>query len=183
MEKLKCKVVMLSATKANQPTFMIHKESGGSLRYVNTTAITSNNQHLYLTSDREIKKGDWCIYPNNIVGKLSHPYDGETLYNSKQIEATTDATLELPLIPQSFIEEYVAKQGKIDEVMIAMDVFDCTANGVQKTIIDTLTKDDCIIIVPIKESWTREEVIELCTKALYDGHRIVVIEEWIKENL
>lgn len=83
-----------------------------------------NPQHLYFTSDEEIKEGDWCInekYPNK-------PFKNINLEKGQgviKIIATTNTKLVLsdkfttydilPQIPQSFVEKY-AKQGGIDEV-------------------------------------------------------------------
>ena len=96
----------------------------------NTPNNIKSYQHLYFTSDEEIKKGDWCI-----CDKKLFKYKGKSKWQStKKIIATTDKKLTIQQfkeptgldifnaiaqIPQSFIEEYV-KQGGIDEVELDM---------------------------------------------------------------
>ena len=108
------KVIMLpTEDKSN----LINDKAIG-LQY-NSNTLGYNPQHLYFTSDEEIKEGDWCInekYPNK-------PFKNINLEKGQgviKIVATTDTTFTQPIpyfpqIPQSFIKEYV-KQGGIDEV-------------------------------------------------------------------
>jgi hypothetical protein len=105
------------------------------------------HNHLYITTDEEIKEGDW-IYETDLntinqAGKNYKPND-----NDRKIIATTDPKLlsrkgqeikevqeklnepfplsvmknnwYLPQIPQSFIEEY-CKAGGIDKVMVEVE--------------------------------------------------------------
>ena len=82
--------------------------------------------HIYVTTDDEIKEGDWFIAIDSSIQRAKSNY--EKLPNDKKIIATTDPELkddvciggahfdeQLPQIPQSFIEEY-CKVGGIDEV-------------------------------------------------------------------
>ena len=100
-------------------------------------------QHLYLTSDEEIKEGDWVIYKGRIVQASIKTQLRIINITSKKIIATTDKSLEislgkpykadmntiihprkqLPQIPQSFIEAYVKAEGKIDEVQVEMEQY------------------------------------------------------------
>jgi len=180
MEKLLvipfCKVIMLP-TK-DRSSLGVNENQIPNGRY--DPAVYHEAQHLYLVSEREIKEGDWCIYPNRIIGKLSHPYDGKTFINSKKIEATTDPSLGLPVIPQSFIEEYVAKQGNVKEVMVEM------MNDEVFVYDEQSERNNTIIISPVKESWTREEVRILLKLAVIVWTKNISEEEidkWINENL
>ena len=99
-------------------------------------------QHLYFVSEREIEVGDWFLSDGRLSKSFPPMYnvekcidiDNEWIYGningkdlgnnpnfSLKIEATTDPSLNLPLIPQSFIKEYVEEQGEIDEVMIEIE--------------------------------------------------------------
>jgi hypothetical protein len=149
MKKLKCKVVMLPTEKSMlvKPNKLSNLDGSGQLfiphfEYKSVRGYTSDliltAQHLYLVSDREIKKGDWFIVQlyditstpmklsleqvktitDEIWVNQSSIVTCRHIENCSRVEATTDPSLNLPLIPQSFIEEYVSKQGKIEEVYI-----------------------------------------------------------------
>lgn len=219
MEKLKCKVVMLPTEKAS---YLTHRAADGELMYsyklfANHGETINTNQYLYFTSKREIKEGDFFL-------------DGTTIYSTPnertlkainvddracfKIEATTDPSLELPLIPQSFIEKYVEKQGKIDEVMIDIneiedveslsnyDENEIWLNGELMMCYDhrittgrdkylatipfiKTRPDNTVIVSKVKDTWTRDEVIELIGK--YDekfAHTsMATFSEWINNNL
>ena len=107
-------------------------------------------QHLYLTSDEEIKEGNWCLYNKNhnsrnpywelfkcgkIENEEMHPISkGKLLLWCRKIVATTDKSLmtyiqptgtvkgSLPQIPQQFQEEYCKAEG-IDEVYVEMEKY------------------------------------------------------------
>ena len=111
----------------------------------------SKLQYLYLVSHRKIKEGDYYYdnlgYPN--VKRVNHLHLIQQDYpnNRIKIEATTDEDLasksNLPLIPQSFIETYVEKQGKIEEVEVEMEVVErIKINNNNKCIISILQKEE-----------------------------------------
>ena len=132
-------------------------------------------QHLYLISSREIKESDWFIYDSIITntGKINLPMSTPKY----RIEATTDPSLGLPLIPTKWIEEvYVPSQGKIKQVCLKSNdqgkIPDCYDEQ-QWREEDYDTKKKClqwsptlegrggerhVIILPIKDSWNREEL-------------------------
>ena len=169
---LRCSVVMLDASKASEITLII-MVGDGSLAY-NSQKLNSSfdkfnvNKHLYLISNREIKEGDWLY--SNITNSFCQRINMADGYNKnvfKRIEVTTDTSLNLPLIPQSFIEKYVSVQGNIKEVMIEIvdnrneEWFGDNETGQpfwnSKIEIKT-RKDNTVIIHPIKDNWNREEV-------------------------
>jgi hypothetical protein len=105
-------------------------------------------QHLYITTDEEIKEGDWFIntgsggHPtpkvyqanseNSKAFKEFGPYpeirkiiaSTDPKLNSNQIEPYDTSKpygIEFPQIPQSFIEEY-CKVGGIDEVLVEYEI-------------------------------------------------------------
>ncbi len=67
------------------------------------------NRNIYITSDEEIKKGDWCINPkNNNVMKVGHY--GHYGYSSKKIILTTDPFLindYVQEVPEDFLKWFV----------------------------------------------------------------------------
>lgn len=164
-------------------------------------------QHLYITTDEEIKEGDWFIHPDATVPQNDFNY---VYADCKKIIATTDTLLvashedydnfdtALPKIPQSFIEEY-CKAGGIDEVLVEVELkmevtsysksgcgnFEPLSTGKPK-----LNPDNTIIIHPVKEKmYSREEVIRLCEKAAEWGYENMldnegeITNQWIEENL
>ena len=132
MESKEVNVIMLATEDI---TGLLHGNQ--TTRYVPGLRIEPTNgyvsQHLYFTSDDEIKEGDW-LYDTALKHILQLPLvhvkcgcDGQF----KKIIATTDPKLRvgggtglrqdsisvsIPQIPQSFIESYV--KNPVDEVLL-----------------------------------------------------------------
>lgn len=159
--------------------------------YFFTDAIgtPSESKHLYITSDDEIKEGDWCIFNNHIIkyNKPSNPH----FY--KKIIATTDTSLRnfegtvstyignsLPQPSQQFIEMFVKWYNKdevITDVLVECEeYFDndkvsklniaeyCSDDYHKLTISSKLKinpKDNTITIKSIKDNWNRENLHKL----------------------
>lgn len=151
------------------------------IRYMKSQ--TRMHKHLYLVLDREIKEGDyyidtlakhqkvWKMYPEGIDLSLNE---------MRRIEATTDKSLGLPLIPQSFIEEYVSKQGKINKVYIELEnAFEHLSPNDSPIWQVKLDKEDEVIILPVKDSWNREE---LANAFLAGQHSSLSFDEWFNKN-
>lgn len=190
-------------------------------------------QHLYILSDEEIKKGDWCIMTNDFgdkyivlvtILKTSDDYiEVRLIINNqknccskdklKKIIATTDVSLNYNIhgqstitkIPQSLIDYFVEEHNKgniITKVMLEYEpkrqklttgelVIGSSADyNLQLKI----NPDNTINIQAPKDSWTRDEVIELFEKYQYDYAQWVlkmeddingkpIPSEWIKENI
>lgn len=162
--KLKCRVVRLSGT-------------GGPIiktTYKNTIVITQVHkylpegfvsEHLYLVSDREIKEGDWIIHEGNPPAQVTSSNRKLVCEDCRKIEATTDPSLGLPLIPQKWIEEaYVANQGKVGEVYISM-----AENG--NPWYRNLAHPE-VIILPSKESFTKQDMEDAWFHG-YEGEKTV----------
>lgn len=193
--KLRCNVVMLSTEEKaeefvktkNRICFDSHLKELTIVSYPNRHRMLP--QHLYFTSKREIKEGDNMLLKNNHPkGRLrkcfyieedqlmiDNPKDENRGYGFCKheevwkIEATTDQSLGLPLIPQSFVEKYVEKRGNIKEVMIEMEYLpgyrieaDPMVHGEKVKV----RKDGTVICSPVKDMWTREEVIEKMKRSI-----------------
>ena len=201
MEK-KCKVVML-VTNPNDET------SKGIW-----VAKDRNWCHLFILSDEEIKKKEWLYdefglrqarWDTNGIG--TKPTDGNNQY---KVIATTDSTLNLPLIPESFIALYIEKYNKgnvIDRMLVEYDIIQKTTyeeatasdGGYYNRPIITETEklkinpsDNTISIQRKKESWTREEVISEIKKINNVWSSLLTarnanlendINDWVEENL
>ncbi len=123
-----------------------------------------NYQHVYLVSDRDIERTDnyWCPYFGHIYGcDIRGPFEKKT---SKKIEACTDPSLGLPPIPQSFIEEWVKKHGKIKEVYIQ-----ATSAG-YPTINNEFNGE--VIILPTNDSWDKQDLKKELNNAYNEGMRV-----------
>lgn len=211
MEKLKCKVVMLTNDELIKKGHLIFDQIYPHKASCDHQEVGSfcKNAHLYFVSDREIKEGDWflsddrltiytpaeykvqkCIKIQNgwIYRHISQPDESYNPDWSFKIEITTDSTLGLPLIPQSFVEKYVAKQGGIEYVMInILQSPDRTEYIIQ------IRSDNTVICSAVKDAWNREEVKALLLQAYNRGEEdgsddstgwnTGTIEEWIEQQL
>lgn len=167
--------------------------------------------HLYITSDEEIKEGDWFINRQYMIEEDKEEYAiwrcGDITPNSnpKKIIATTDTNLLkdyseqslndfacLPQPSQEFILQYIEEYNKgnvISDVEVEYDkaTYDKWLENGASPVFDILkvNPDNTINIKPIKNSWSREEVIEVINKFSYencdDAYRNN--DKWIEENL
>jgi len=205
--KKKCNVVMLSTNKktklflrVDKPSLLLYNVSVGQSK----TSMTHQGYYLYITSDDEIKEGDWFINHYNDVVFATKEIVNDLTINHKKIIASTDPELILcsgcrrskhiegaiytcsckalciPQIPLSFIKEYV--KTPVDKVMVEFN-----EEGIVKI---GRGGERTIIISPLEEKmYSREEVITLIDDLLMTypemlGTHIWSIKgKWIKENL
>ena len=169
--------------------------------------------HLYIISDKVVKKGDYYIH-KELDSKLDSVKqlleDGEFL--AKKIIATTDPKLRersiitetdksiihsvMPRIPQSFIEEY-CKAGGIEYVDVEYEDANYGAlftykDGSTETIIAQKLK-----VYPIhntitthrivEKMYSREELTSFAKYAIKNGfglnHTESLFDKWVEENL
>ena len=165
------KVIMLPTEDVNTSP-IVKWGNPGELR-LTTTQFNNNGrwkgQHLYLTSDEEIKEGDWYLFHGGLGlhPKLMQWKEKITKGKRYKIVATTDTTFFEPIpyypkIPQSFIEAYVKAEGKIDEVQVE---YDLTVVGVPNLYDIRTREDNTVIISPIVEYWKNE--MEKCKESPY----------------
>lgn len=186
MTKQKMQVVMLATDKQSSIVQHIHKNINTlHYRYNNNLYQHEDyiNQHLYITSNDEIKEGDWIydrahdriIQFDNLVVN-----GGSCSDHCVKIIATTNSSLKiwshtcfsgeeiynkLPQIPDSFIKEYVESNGTIKEVEVEMEEttpMQKTINDMTKQILFTsqvkTNPDNTIIIHSKPKLYTREDV-------------------------
>lgn len=190
---------------------------GNKLRYHVEGFINSeswNNQYIYFTSKDEIKEGDWFELNREIfqcksrdeIRQLSREHEV-----TQRIEMSSDPSLNLPLIPESFINLYAEKQGAIKEVEVEIgqsvpithgDAFPDyeedrlkmggTPNRVLAHAFDSSkikTNPDNTVIWSLKEEkmYSRRELINILNR--YDSSILTIpsgkkwINDWIEENL
>lgn len=154
MEK-EVQVVMLPRNTATSPNeYFLNKVNDEKLEWNNwMKAWSANPQYLYFISNDEIKKGDIYMYveTKHIQVCILSPVDP---VNAKKIVASTNPSLGLPAIQQSFIEAYVKANGKIEKVSLEMrlhpDCNDCHNFGDEwgiKDYILKLTPQNEVIVV------------------------------------
>ena len=161
-----------------------------------------NNQHLYLVSDEEIKEGDWyytslehdrpwickCKSIDKskeywLDGHLKYVGGAQGKWGSYKIIATTDKSLGLPLIPESFVKEWTEKQGKIEYVHLSY----CEES--KNFWFKNLLAPE-VIILPTKDSFSRDEVKDIdkahkryIIDSLKDKGKIMLsFDEWFDKN-
>lgn len=79
-----------------------------------TQESTPLHQHIYFVSERKIQEGDWMTDGNAVY--KAPPADA--YIGLFKIEATTDDSLGLRLIPSLFIHGYIKEKGNINYVNI-----------------------------------------------------------------
>lgn len=99
----------------------------------------------------------------------------------------------IPQIPQSFIEAYVKAEGKITEINVEIEMLNIDEirergkGFLNQDNSKIKTREDGTIIIHPSKAYTREEVKNLCTKALVlqgvFATKEKLINKWIEENL
>lgn len=187
----RCSIVMLPTEKA---TASIGKD------LINTLYLFTINfepQHLHITSDEEIKEGDWFLnitkntihqcneVNNNICSGLNHgEYHGK--FECRKIIASTDSNLMLrfndgsgfytcPQPSQEFIDKCISEYNKgniIADVMVEYDEEPTNDGNADKYTTLHINPDNAINIIGIKDSWDRKEMQNLLIKAMGDAVKI-----------
>jgi hypothetical protein len=183
-------------------------------------AVGYKTFYLYFLSNDEIKDNDWFLQRGHRIKQCKNDSKAANkLESCKKIIATTDSSLKKPsgeiypewnYVPQpsqEFIEKYIKlyNQGNtIIDVLVEYKIGKCNCrtggifdgcinefNTCKNSILKINPKDNTLTIHPIKDSWNREEVIELCKKAYDDGFHQGTLRDspckdnsfWIEENL
>ena len=123
-------------------------------------------QHLYFTTDEEIKEGDWMM---NLNGDkiYQHFGNGGDFEQWNKIIATTDPELELPQPSQAFIKAY-CEQGGFDEVDVEYEeIITCKlCNKSEEECSDNFTcegnmiGEDILKVDPIHNTITTHRIVE-----------------------
>ena len=124
---LKCEVIDLDAKESRLGYSDVSKSFCFFHNKPIKKGVTAYNPRcLYFTSDREIKKGDWYFVPNQMMGyaHVSNQEHDENILaslNAVKIEASSDYSIDTPVIPLSFVEEYASKEGIIKNIEIELN--------------------------------------------------------------
>jgi hypothetical protein len=181
--------VMLPTESPDSP---IIKTEGGFIINIFNDVNLGNHQHLYLTSDEEIKEGDWYLdttlilknslddLEEEIIGKIIATTDKSLMKQAsvgKQLDV--EAFEFLTQIPESFIKYYVEKQGEVGDVELELEKDNYYYNA--------------RVIIPKEEEkmYSRDDMFPYIFKAMSDcmdefhPHDDLepFVTKWIKENL
>lgn len=169
-------------------------------------------QHLYFLSDEEIKEDNF-YYNGKYIEKATKELMPLNNGVNKKIITTTDkslrinvdmfddpnieSTLPLPQPSQSFLEVFVKEYNKGNQIKKVMVEYEegkrwlyTDGKGKEHGELQLkIKKDNTITIREVKDSWTREEVIDICYK--YKGHildmqrvgRTESESQWFEKNL
>lgn len=190
-----CGVVMLDTDTPSKFGFLTQKGKDvfNDLRWFKghelPKILDSVNQHLYITSDDEIKDNDKYIENGMIFTAHSNFVRLRQDPNIKKIIATTDTSLGLPQPSDKFIQAYIEAYNKGEKIeKIAVYGKYESSNDWKYSL-----KNNNIIIKKVKDSWTRDEVEQLLIKHQSDYRSSVRktspldwsfdIRNWINENL
>jgi hypothetical protein len=191
-------------TRTKKLNWVTGKDSPSDLEQFPQTIIETQNQHLYITSDDELKDGDWC-YDVELkqIDKYSNTWCELAKQNARKIIATTDTLgfvdealsksmggevqRRLPSPSENFIKAYIEAHNNgnaIEDVLIEVEEIKGDLG-----IILSLTnedfklklKDNNIIINKIKIEYTREDMIHALTYGCREGklgrtHSDILIE-------
>lgn len=187
-------VVMLSTDEKASNNGLVINPSTDQIQYNDTitrkgaeyyTEVGFTYNHIYITSNEDIKEGDWCIQNRNYLCKITCNQD-RTQQGLKKIIATTDnLTFDdgynswfIPSPSDGFIKKFIEKYNAgtpITEVMVEYEGH-CGLSGIECHTFYNRNQDcnncnvikanaklkvdsnNCITITAVKDSWTREEV-------------------------
>lgn len=133
--------------------------------------------HLYVLSNEMIHENEWYV-SNNVLFMADSIFDNGNNPNqnkdNKKVIASTDLEC-LPKIQKSFIEKYCILSNSneaINEVRILYSKI-----GYLNL---KINKEGCVILVPVKSTYTKEEVAKLISDF---GRENIAYQLWIKNNL
>lgn len=190
--KKKCRVVMLPT---NQKAKSIAVTNHG-LSYDESDYLAESWNHLYIVSDDQIQVGNTVIkFISDDMSICPVQDEQDLLYISAENElgthitcgkiiASTDYTLNLPSLSQSFIQKY-CEVGGIEEVMVEFvqkdELGECAGIWTPK-----VNKNN-EIISRVKDYWNKEEVIKLINRFHNDFYNTTLDtnsrDRWIEKNL
>jgi len=205
----KCKVELLPSKEFSNVQLdfseKLHLEDGSSI-------ALKEYKHIYITSEEVVNSNDWAY---NVLSKTVvqftedfiayyAPMKDFPMGNYKKIVASTDDLLKFlgksthgtstsdvyskfPKIPTRFIERYVREYNKGNIITVVLVEFTYDNPEPYKNVLQLKVnpEDNTINIKPIKESWSKEELVEILGDFFNDHTNCqnTNIPKWIEENL
>ncbi len=165
--------------------------------------------NIFVTSDEQIKEGDWLIATNIIKEcgfRAIAKADKEQLQcikegiSAEKIIATTDSSLIIagtekwiypqhlsqpsPQFIQAYIEAYNAGNPIVDVMVEYEEVIGRYSKSKDDTyFIPKIDKNNYITITKCKESWSREEVIHIIKRYNNQREDGLSLSKWIEDNI
>jgi hypothetical protein len=157
--------------------------------------ITGQPQHLYFTTDEEIKEGDWVLdmnfmlkdrkpykvlassdlsylnHPKKLIFKIVATTNPELWwdmdrYSLDEEDRQVQGVIMIPKIGLDFVEAQVKKQGDIKEVNLEYKAIDGGFWDMPTVYTLNLRSNGTVIIHPIKEKmYSRTEMLAACSRA------------------
>jgi hypothetical protein len=165
--------------------WLMHNKSQGLMLLKTASLLDGIPQHIYITSDEEIKDGDWCInigrlnetiiFPDKIIGKADYTADVLIGSNWRKIILTTNPTLikdGVQSIDDEFLEWFVNNPSceKVEVDLVSVNEFgsEITVGGYG------LDKFIYKIIIPQEEpkQETLKQVAKRLSKDAYKKHSV-----------
>lgn len=143
-------------------------------------------QHLYITLDEKLNKDEWYCSPMEIVSRYNSIEKLPS--NWRKIIATTNESLGLPQLSKQFIEKYIEEYNKGNQITeVLVEITDSYLESDYKFKLK-LDSQNQITIRKQKDSWSREEVIDLISDwtKMKSGLNMNLpnnFNQWIEENL
>lgn len=164
---------MLSCNRAENSLLLFNLRGGTNLEYHGDRLFTQDylkslsihSYHLYLLSNDEMNKGEWCYNSLNDEIIQAKGLVENDLPNYYKIIATTNKDLSIRLLDEMFVESYVAQYNQnniIEEVFVEWMMADrgsSTTNEWGYVITNTNRINPSII----KTTFTRADIIHALT--------------------
>ncbi len=187
----KNKKIVMSITCVKTDIFMLKKWNRLFYKYDSDDLELNELQfykHLNIISEEHIVVDDWIYNEERksvvlVDCEANAEYANATNYRWKII-ASTDKSLGLPIISDDIVVKFIEEHNNnrpIGCVRVEYDLMYLNANGLwlpfpdhlpehDKKYVLRVYQDNNVSIEHIKESWSREEAIELAKKGYDEGH-------------
>ena len=129
MSKLKCQIILIEATQNSGSlfTFMGRPVEGNPKK-----EFCLKTYHMYFLSKEKIEYGDYyCVPEDKFIGKCNEALESNLSANKEhneyhyKVEASTDSSLGIPVIPVAFLKQYEKELGEIKEIELsATELYD-----------------------------------------------------------
>lgn len=133
--------------------------AAGDLSWSDVAENCKYNQHLYMTSDDEIKEGDWYIDDTNAIRQsvMSDKDYWDRRPNYKKVVTTTDLSLKLPPIPHLFVDHYTIRHNKLKPIQkVWIELNDVRRDQEDSPGSDHYQNDDLIVNGELIDYWSDE---------------------------
>lgn len=177
---------------------------------VRESDVQEINQHLYITSDKKIKDSEigipycitWANGKSEVFCSNNRISDSRKLVAKRIIATTNSQYKSLPQLSKQFIQQYIVEYNKSNaSIKVEVEYEDNGEEGWSGSNEDgepiwiekfqlKVNPDNTINIKPIKDSWSKEEVIRLCEIAYFNGNNNIQFtmfkndfNKWSEQNL